>query len=367
NGGVAAWLQVLACLLIAMNNWGLAASFGIFEAYFQLPTSKPNLIGHSASSISWIGTTQSAVTLILGCLSGPLFDRGHACRILLVTSLSMTVVLFSVSWCHTYLQLFVVQGFLQGVCSGFLYVPAIALIPQWFSTHRGLAVGIVSAGGPIGGIIYPLVLRRLLLIDAMSFAWATRIVALVSLSTLFIANLIFKPLIVTNRALKRTAASKEIVTLPFALLVAAFFFLFCGVMTPYILSPTYSFNVIKVYAAKSEAFNTVAVLNTGNFFGRILFSSLSDFGIPVKHILGGVNLMLIALAFIWIKITTRAPFTAFLFFYGFFSGGIGALPAACLLDYCPTLDIFASMLGIVFMSAGIGILIGTPTAAAIAE
>lgn len=38
NGVIIAWIQVLGCSLVFMNNWGLACSFGVYQAYYQLPT-----------------------------------------------------------------------------------------------------------------------------------------------------------------------------------------------------------------------------------------------------------------------------------------------------------------------------------------
>ncbi|KAH0286259.1 hypothetical protein KCU62_g6858, partial [Aureobasidium sp. EXF-3399] len=54
DGGLAAWLQVVGSFLINMNNWGLANSFGVYQAYYQFEL----LQSHSASNIAWIGRLQ---------------------------------------------------------------------------------------------------------------------------------------------------------------------------------------------------------------------------------------------------------------------------------------------------------------------
>ena len=48
-------------------------------------------------------------------------------------------------------QLILLQGVLFGIGGGMLYVPVIKLLPEWFSERRGLASGIIFAGGGVGG------------------------------------------------------------------------------------------------------------------------------------------------------------------------------------------------------------------------
>jgi MFS family permease len=51
-------------------------------------------------------------------------------------------------------QLYLSQGILIGVGVGFVYVPSIAVLSQWFDKKRSLANGISSAGSGIGGLIF---------------------------------------------------------------------------------------------------------------------------------------------------------------------------------------------------------------------
>jgi MFS family permease len=61
-----------------------------------------------------------------------------------------------------YYQIMLSQGVLRGLCSGLLYIPSVALMPLYFKDRRGLALGLATSGGSIGGAIYPIVFRRLL-------------------------------------------------------------------------------------------------------------------------------------------------------------------------------------------------------------
>ena len=71
--GVLAWLQVVASFLLNINNWGLINTFGAFQAWYELDL----LRSYSPSAISWIGTLQGSLILLVGVLSGPIFDSGY--------------------------------------------------------------------------------------------------------------------------------------------------------------------------------------------------------------------------------------------------------------------------------------------------
>ena len=68
-----AWSQVLASFLINMNLYGLVQSFGEFQHFYETEY----LESYSSSAISWIGTVQGALMLMVGALAGPIFDKGY--------------------------------------------------------------------------------------------------------------------------------------------------------------------------------------------------------------------------------------------------------------------------------------------------
>src|ERR1700761_2660981 len=80
NGGLLAWLHVLAGFMLFFNTWGLLNTFAFFQLYYESGA----LFVESSSNISWIGSVQAYLVMLVGMLSGPVFDRGHI-RLLLVT------------------------------------------------------------------------------------------------------------------------------------------------------------------------------------------------------------------------------------------------------------------------------------------
>jgi hypothetical protein len=158
DGGTVAWLQILGAFLVNMNNWDIVNNFGVYQAYY---VSGP-LADYSPSEISWIRTVQGSLLLIVGVLSAPLFDKGYFRCLLVTAGINVVCALMMLSLARTYYQIMLSQGVLLGLCLGFLYVPSIALIPLYFKTWHGIALGLATAGGSFGGVIYTIIFRYLL-------------------------------------------------------------------------------------------------------------------------------------------------------------------------------------------------------------
>lgn len=60
------------------------------------------------------------------------------------------------SFASTILHLYWTQGVMVGVGVSFLFIPSVAVLPQWFRKRRTLAQGFSSAGAGVGGIIFSL-------------------------------------------------------------------------------------------------------------------------------------------------------------------------------------------------------------------
>lgn len=361
DGGTTAWLQVLGSFLLNLNNWGLANSFGVFQAYFETEL----LADYSPSSIAWIGTLQASLILILGMVSGPLFDKGYTTPVLMVSSVLLVFALMMMSLSTQYYQVMLTWGVLTGVCSGLLYIPSVAIIPLYFTTHRGFALGVATAGAPVGGVIYPIIIRRVL--NASGFGWACRAIAFIALVTLLLAVLLIKPVGHRGKKATRQLFERTMFTdLPFVTFMIAAFLLYAGFLVPFILCPTFAQQGLDEPADTDLAFYMLAIPNAAQIFGRILPPLLSDNKlVGPETLLFGADLLAAIFSLCWIAVHNIGGYVAYLIFYGFVSGMIATLPAAVLPYVSPSLAVLGTRLGMVYACSGVGALIGTPIALAI--
>lgn len=181
DGGLVVWLHVLAGFMLLLNSWGIVNTYGVFQSYYESGA----LFKATSSQISWIGSAQAFFIMFSGIFTGPLFDRGYV-RVLLVTGACLIIGgHVALSFCSTYWEALLAQGICAGLGEGCLFVPTISILPTYFKARLGFAVGLANAGASLGGVVFPLILSRLLY--HVGFAWAVRTMALISLITLSFA------------------------------------------------------------------------------------------------------------------------------------------------------------------------------------
>jgi MFS family permease len=206
-----------------MLKRGIINSFGVFQTYYETDF----LHNSSPSSISWIGSMQSFLLLVIGVVSGPLYDMGYLRPLVLGGSTLIILGFVGLSFCSAYWQVFLAQAVCIGIGTGCLYVPSVALLPQYFSSKRALVTGIAASGSSLGGVVYPILFTRLL--PMIGFQWTMRAFVLGPITGL-LSSILMRPRRLANerstkpsrrRALIDTAAFKE---KPYVLYCVGMFF-----------------------------------------------------------------------------------------------------------------------------------------------
>lgn len=360
DGGMQAWLQVLGSFLINVNTWGIVNSFGVFQAYYE----STHLSSYSSMNISWVGTLQGTLLLVIGVVAGPLFDRGYFRTILVASAIGLVLafMMLSLTEVNQYYQVMLSHGILSGLCLGLLYIPSIALVPLYFKSHRGLALGLATAGGSVGGVIYPIVFRALL--SGLGFGWATRIIGFIALAILTVATMILKPVGARSTGVRQLFDSSALKDIPYVTFMIAGFLLFAGALVPYWLTTTFAKTGLDGSTSVDLSFHLLAVINAAQFFGRVIPAWLSD------HIGGEIMLLLAEIAigvlgFCWIAVHNLGGYVAWLVFFGLASGMVVTLPAIVLPYILPTMAVIGTRLGMLYAVGGIGLLISTPVSLAL--
>lgn len=355
DGGLTAWLQVVAGFVVFFNTWGMLSSFSVFQTYYE----SGELFEASSSNISWIGSIQCFLVQLAGLISGPVYDRGYL-RTLLVTGSFMVVFgLMMLSLCKEYWQALLSQAFCVGIGAGLLFVPTVSLIPTWFSTHMGLAIGIASSGSSLGGVIYPIVLNRL--IAQVGFPWAVRSVAFIALATFAVPVLAFRMRIhpPKPRAILDWSAFTDV---PFATFTLAVFFSFIGQTVLLFYISFYPEN--RHFTGTTLAFYITAIFNAASTLGRILPNALSD-RIGAINTMAPFTLILGVTLFCLLAVHNSPGIIVMSVVTGFFSGVFIALPPVCFRTLTENKAMIGTRVGQGFAIAGLGLLLAGPSAGAI--
>ncbi|MCJ1458806.1 hypothetical protein MMC28_009180 [Mycoblastus sanguinarius] len=350
NGGLRAWLHVLGGFMLFFNTWGILNAFGVFQTYYESGA----LFMRPSSDISWIGSIQSFMVLLVGIFAGPIYDRGYLRTLLLVGSFGVVFGHMMLSICTNYWEVLLTQGFCVGIGAGCLFVPCVSVLPTYFSTRIGLAVGLAVSGSSLGGIIYPIVLYQL--IDRIGFPWSVRVMGFIALGTLLIPIAVMKMRFKSPkpRALIDWSAFTDV---PYMLFSIGTLIGFMGL------------NVILFYLSyyaqdrhitnTKMSFYIIAVFNAGSCFGRIVPNALSDktgpFNLiaPCAFITGVLMLSMIA-------VRTEAAIIVVVILVGCFSGVFIAMPPVCFVALTKDKTKIGTRIGMGYGIIGFGMLAGGP-------
>ncbi|KAL8670871.1 MAG: hypothetical protein Q9168_004602 [Polycauliona sp. 1 TL-2023] len=249
------------------------------------------------------------------------------------------------------------QGVTVGIGSGFLFLPSIAVLPQYFDKRRALATGIGSSGSAIGGICFPILFNRLE--PRIGFRYAVWLIALIMLLTLTVPmatlRMRWRP-----HKVRRLFDAKAWSEPPFSLWAGYLFVSLCGLYLP-------SF-YIQLYGARFMdarlSHYLLPALNAGSFFGRIIPLYMAD-KIGALNIEIPFTVIASSLGFAWISAKTVASIFVFSVVYGFFAGAITTVTAVIDAALCPSLDVVGVRMGMLLVPWAFGLLIGEPIAGAI--
>ncbi|EXJ56611.1 hypothetical protein A1O7_06955 [Cladophialophora yegresii CBS 114405] len=363
--GLQPWLQVIAGHFLMFNNWGLVVSYGSFQTYY---TSSVGLDGGNAnpSLVSWIGSIQNTLLLLGGAFGGRWFDAGY--HRYMVGSGTVLVVfgLFMTSLVTKFHQALLAQGFCVGLGMGLLLIPSVGLPSTWFVRRRGLAVGIVSSGASVAGIVLPIALRHL--ISTLGFPWSLRILAFISLATLLVSNVLIRQRLPPRRLTKGPTPFVEYPALrqpDFALYVVGQFITYFGFFGFY--------NYVESWAKSTDLDSggfpleyILPVLNAASILGRLIPCFVADYTGPLNVAVPSLFIASL-LVYVWIPLRTIGPLLTITVLYGFFSGAVIAITPAVVASLTEDLTSFGGRMGVMFLAIACSSLVGPPVMGAIVQ
>lgn len=168
-------------------------------------------------------------------------------------------------------QLFLSQGVLVGLGIGFIYIPSIPILSQWFEARRSLANGISAAGSGFGGALFAWGTGAL--IDASSVRAALWFTGALTFTLTGIATALIRD---RNKYIKPPQLAFDTTLLKrydvLLLLAWAFILMFGYIILLFSLSDF----ALAIGLSRQQATHIIGVLNIGTAIGRPVIGIASD-------------------------------------------------------------------------------------------
>jgi len=328
EGGTQAWLCVLGSFCGLMAALGTMNTLGIYQAYL----SAHQLSNYSESTIGWIFGIYAFLAFFLGVQIGPIFDAKGPRYLVLAGSVCIVAMHLLMGVCREYWHFLLVIGVLGGLGTSLVFTPAIAAVGHFFLRKRGQMTGIAATGGSLGGVVFPLALQALF--PQIGFAWSTRVIALIDLVLLAVANLFLRSRLPPRKATRENILPDfRIFRDPvFALTTAGVFFVEWGLFVPvtYLSSYALSYGVSTAFS-----YQLVAILNVGSCFGRYFPGLVADRLGRFNAMIVTIFLCLVSTLAFWLPAHgSVALIIVYALVFGFASGSGISLTPVCVGQLC---------------------------------
>ncbi|KAK1757203.1 major facilitator superfamily domain-containing protein [Echria macrotheca] len=328
EGGLEGWLVVFGSFCAMISVFGLINSSAVFESYF----STHQLADYSPSEIGWIFSLYLFIVFFVGIQVGPIFDHYGGRILVAVGSLLIALSLLILSWCETYYQIILTYSVLGGLGGALLNCPAYGAIAHFFNARRGLATGIATTSGGVGGIVFPILLQHLL--PNRGFSWSCRILALIMLGLAIPANLFIRTRLPpirggVNSVWPDFGIFRDV---RFAFASLGIIFMEWGLFIPL----TFIISYADAHGQDAtEAYVLLSYLNAASVVGRVMPGFLADrfgrFNVIIVTITGCVATVLA----LWLPAgRSGSMLIAFSVLFGFASGSNLGLIPVCLGQLC---------------------------------
>ncbi|KAL3231658.1 hypothetical protein RNJ44_00193 [Nakaseomyces bracarensis] len=343
DGGLRAWSVVFGSFMGLIPVFGVINSLGAIESYI----STHQLMKVSSSTVSWIFSIYLTISFFSCILAGGYFDRNGSTNLMILGTLFYVGGIFGLADCKEIYQFILSFSILCGAGTGILMTALVSSVATWFLRKRAIATSVATTGGSVGGIIFPIMLRKLYV--EIGFQWAIRVLAFICLACL-ICSIVFtreksKP--ITEPFESKTALIKWYMASSFNIsyfLDMKFVFVTLGASlaeSSLTTAATYlaSYSISRGNS-ENVAYTMLTAYNAAGILGRYIPGYVAD-----KY-LGRFNVMIITIAIsallclvVWLPFGGHpAALWTFACLYGFFTGSILSLTPVCIGQISRTVD-----------------------------
>ncbi|KAI1820070.1 major facilitator superfamily domain-containing protein [Xylaria intraflava] len=328
EGGLEAWLVVF-------GSWcGLVAALGLLNTIGTLQTfvSMNQLSRYDEGTVGWIFSLYASLCFFCGIYIGPLFDKYGPRWLIGPGSVIIVVGIMLTSICTEYWHFLLAFGFLNGIGSSLLFTPCIAAVGHFFRARRGLASGIASTGGGVGGVVFPLMLQ--ILFRKLGWGWSIRILGFISFGLLIVSNILLKKRLPPPKNISSHPDFRILKEKSFLLLTCGVFLLEFGLFIPVSYISSYA---IASGFDETFAFQLLPILNGASVIGRALPGWWADIIGPFNSNMISIMISIFACFAVWLPFGTTTPgVVIFAVLFGFSTGNNISITPVCVGKLCHT-------------------------------
>ncbi|OAA53360.1 Major facilitator superfamily domain, general substrate transporter [Cordyceps fumosorosea ARSEF 2679] len=356
DGGRLAWTHALLMHIVFFNTWGVVNGYGVFQDYYTAALARP------PSDIAWIGSVGTFLLFGVGVASGRATDAGYFSHVFRAGVFLELLGVFMTSLGTRYWHLFLSQAVCMGVGNGLVFCPALAILSQYFKRRRAFAVGLAAAGAAVGGLVYPILINRLIFHDKVGFGWTMRCMGLVMLVTYIPCLVLFKPRLPPRKTADwiDTTAFKDV---PFILFTISMFFAFWGLYFAFFFLGTFARDRIGV----AQPIYLLILLNGVGVIGRISPTIVADKWCGPLNLVIAIGLVSSLLVYCWAAVDSSAGLYVFAVIYGLAAAALQALYPAVATTMTPHPSKTGTRVGMILFFVSFANLTGPAISGAIIE
>ncbi|SFK24748.1 MFS transporter [Falsiroseomonas stagni] len=351
--GFPGWLVVVGAFLVLMVGFGAIYSYAAFAE--QIADS----FGAPRGSVALVYALSGSTCFFVSALSGRLADRIGP-RVPAMVGMGLVGLgLMVAATARSLAEVLAGYGLLIGIGTGFAYVPAMAAVQGWFSTHRGLASGIAASGIGVGTALVPAGADAMLAIGD----WRGAFVAFGAVSVLVGGA---GALLLRRPPGRGRGATTE--ALPPARPWATRRFALAYAGTLLVSIPATLPQALLVGTARDlgiawhEAVSLLGLIGLGTIAGRFLLAALAD-GLGRRATFLGCCMGMAASMAVWALAEGMASLQVFALVFGALQGGFVALLPAFAADSFGNRAL-GGVIGLIYTGRGIALLLAPPLVAA---
>ena len=157
------YIIVIASFFTIALIWGTMYSFGVFFEPILVEFGWTRAAASAAYSFCLLFSD------VLSIATGKLTDRFGPRLVMAGCGLSFGIGYLLMSQMNALWHLYILYGVLIGIGMSGSFIPLVSTIARWFVGRRGMMTGIAMAGGGLGAMVIPPVVRWLI----SSYDWRT--------------------------------------------------------------------------------------------------------------------------------------------------------------------------------------------------